>query len=529
MFVAVNTLLKYGADTNARNNNQMSPLHTSVKFDYYCKEIVLALLNKGADLNLLDFRPWSPIFYSVCTNKVDVTALFLERGAQIDHIDHNKNTILHIASESPGTASFLLEGKFYNVSSLIERRNSCGETCLLAALRYVNRPLALSLIQRGADIQVRNKNNFTAFMVACANAPVKTDSKGNCVNCSIIRIVEAAGGHLDGHDPALTDFMKQILVSKHVCGLEYLLKKKLIKPYIRENFSPLHFAVKNKSIRAIEALLKYGADVDEMHLSKTPLEIALHELRYDEALFEIVTALLKKNPDLDGILFGHTTILNKILTDYNSSIKSNIIFLILDYGANVFSFAREIRQTLFSTYGVKDLEWKLCLNRNNTVNELWRHFIKLSILQGAVVDTFENFEPFVDECKQEVKSLKKHSIKMNADDENLFVRSCYTLLTMSLHNMSCGIFKIQGMCDKFKNVDFTSKFPVYGSMIAAKVSRASLRASYLGNSYHFFEYIFKNCGYTRLPNLCVNLILSYLKCSSLKNLGLVLHHETVES
>ncbi|KAJ3080403.1 hypothetical protein HDU99_008470, partial [Rhizoclosmatium hyalinum] len=93
---AVNVLLNYGADVNARDKWKRAPLHFACNHS-----IALLLLNHGAAPNALDSYNRSPLCYAISfSREVDLVCLLLERGANVEQMGDNETPLFRASQNN---------------------------------------------------------------------------------------------------------------------------------------------------------------------------------------------------------------------------------------------------------------------------------------------------------------------------------------------------------------------------------------------------------------------------------------------
>ena len=130
-------LLDAGADPNALNHNEETPLHSAARFTRNT-EVFRMLLEAGADPNVKDGFTLTPLHHAALVDLRDVIVLFLEYGADINVQGKNGDTAL----------SFAISDGYYDLVKL--------------------------LLEKGADPYIEAKNGMNAFAQAKKESPKRT-------------------------------------------------------------------------------------------------------------------------------------------------------------------------------------------------------------------------------------------------------------------------------------------------------------------------------------------------------------------
>lgn len=88
----VRTLLRQGADPNARDAEGRTPLHSAVLGG--STELMEMLLSAGADINAPDAAGWTPLHFTAEEHLPHLAERLLEAGADPDARDHDGNSVL---------------------------------------------------------------------------------------------------------------------------------------------------------------------------------------------------------------------------------------------------------------------------------------------------------------------------------------------------------------------------------------------------------------------------------------------------
>jgi ankyrin repeat protein len=92
----VSRLLSVGADVNAKDRRDRTPLHWASENGHV--QVVKELLDHFADIDAKDNRNWTPLLCAGASGHVAVGQALLSRGASIDAKDRYGNSPLHMAA-----------------------------------------------------------------------------------------------------------------------------------------------------------------------------------------------------------------------------------------------------------------------------------------------------------------------------------------------------------------------------------------------------------------------------------------------
>lgn len=156
----VKSLIKQGISPNLVDENGNPMLVLAIK-DHSYQVIDLLLSIKGMDVDLSNKQGETPLMLASINGELPmVKTLILKNKAQIDHIGW---TPLHYACAKGhlDVASFLIaNGANVNALSL------GGTTPLMMAVQSGNELLVKLLLDKGADLQIRNAEGITAIDIA---------------------------------------------------------------------------------------------------------------------------------------------------------------------------------------------------------------------------------------------------------------------------------------------------------------------------------------------------------------------------
>jgi ankyrin repeat protein len=104
----VKKLLKEGADVNAKDKYDMTPLHSAARNGHI--EVVKLLIEKGAYVNANDKNGWTPLHFAAFSGHIEVVMLLLEHGADPNIKNNEGKTAIDIAREK----------RHFDIAKLIE-------------------------------------------------------------------------------------------------------------------------------------------------------------------------------------------------------------------------------------------------------------------------------------------------------------------------------------------------------------------------------------------------------------------------
>ncbi len=154
--VLIRTLKKRGVNLTQKltvNRKETSPLHL-VKSVEMAQELIAA----GADVNATNEKGQTPLFVAP---DAEITRLLLANGADIHHIDKMRGTALNwnIFARSSEEIEILLEAG-------AELNPQNAEPPLHVACRCCNLSAVQLLLSKGADLQLKNHQGYTAKEIA---------------------------------------------------------------------------------------------------------------------------------------------------------------------------------------------------------------------------------------------------------------------------------------------------------------------------------------------------------------------------
>ena len=210
-FTKVDYVIKQGANIDARDNQQLTPLMLAVKGGNY--DLVRALLKYGADFDAVDEDGWSAVMHAAWNNEPKMIRTISAYGANLELVEKlTHSTALGLAAtkgQPLALVALLDSGAKPN-----SKNGKAGYTALMIVAKIGSLPAAQVLTQYGAEVNVQNAGGVTALMIAAANDHMK-----------MVALLVKAGADTslkDANGQTALDLAKQ---SEAMKSVNYLTKK----------------------------------------------------------------------------------------------------------------------------------------------------------------------------------------------------------------------------------------------------------------------------------------------------------------
>ena len=239
-------------------------------------EIVKLLLDKGANPEARNNQNDTPLIFASFNDNTESVKLLLEKGADPNAQNSNGNTPLIFASSNDNTESVkLLLEKGANP----EARNNQNDTPLIFASFNDNTESIKLLLEKGADPNTQNSNGNTALIIASLNNYTK-----------LVKLLLEKGANLEVQNNN-GDASLSIASSSNNIEIVKLLLEKGANPNIqnKNGNTPLIIASLKNNLEILKLLLEKGVDINiENNDGETVIEYTsfreIIELLFDKTL-----------------------------------------------------------------------------------------------------------------------------------------------------------------------------------------------------------------------------------------------------
>ncbi|XP_026199131.1 histone-lysine N-methyltransferase EHMT1a isoform X2 [Anabas testudineus] len=148
-------LLVDGKDPNflMEGQNKRTPLHAAAAEGH--QEICHMLVQAGANLDMFDEGQRTPLMAACENNHLDTVKYLLRAGASVNHKDVMGFTCLHLAAKLGHCE--IVNHLVSKASKYINFQDDGGWTPITWAIEYKHKELVYLLLARGADVNIRDK------------------------------------------------------------------------------------------------------------------------------------------------------------------------------------------------------------------------------------------------------------------------------------------------------------------------------------------------------------------------------------
>ncbi|XP_061665538.1 ankyrin-3-like [Syngnathoides biaculeatus] len=312
----VKELVMHSANINAQSQNGFTPLYMAAQENHL--DVVHFLLENGSSQSIATEDGFTPLAVALQQGHDQVVSLLLENDTK----GKVRLPALHIAARKDDTkAAALLLQSDHNADveskMMVNRTTESGFTPLHIAAHYGNINVATLLLNRGAAVDFKARNDITPLHVASKRG-----------NGNMVRLLVERGAKIDARTKDGLTPLHCGARSGHEQVVEMLLSRGApILSKTKNGLSPLHMATQGDHLNCVQLLLHHDAPVDDVTNDYlTALHVAAHCGHYKVAK---VIVDKKANPNAKA-LNGFTPL--HIACKKN---RVKVMELLLKHGASI--------------------------------------------------------------------------------------------------------------------------------------------------------------------------------------------------
>ncbi|XP_029688612.1 ankyrin-3-like isoform X22 [Takifugu rubripes] len=312
----VKKLVTHHANVNAQSQNGFTPLYMAAQENHL--EVVQFLLDNSSSQSIATEDGFTPLAVALQQGHEQVVSLLLENDTK----GKVRLPALHIAARKDDTkaAALLLQSDHNaNVESkmMVNRTTESGFTPLHIAAHYGNINVATLLLNRGASVDFKARNDITPLHVASKRG-----------NSNMVRLLLERGAKIDARTKDGLTPLHCGARSGHEQVVDMLLNRGApILSKTKNGLSPLHMATQGDHLNCVQLLLHHDVPVDDVTNDYlTALHVAAHCGHYKVAK---VIVDKKANPNAKA-LNGFTPL--HIACKKN---RVKVMELLLKHGASI--------------------------------------------------------------------------------------------------------------------------------------------------------------------------------------------------
>lgn len=296
-------LIKYKAEvTRYRSDNLSTPLHLMVTNRLYEDQTIAMLqllLQHGANINCVDKNGNTPLHLAVCCNRghsdtsTSLEEFLLESGADMMAKNNQQSMPLHMAVDKKGTDPIELCSLLTSMmrDQRVDEPNSQGYTPLLFAASSGATICCMHLLQRGANLEAREYRG---------NTPLNMAIYGGYDSCAIMLMQRSASLNF----PIVVSLPHTVDPNKEETEEEKKKNKRPVlnwRPKIQwQNRQPRHF--QGETMTIFEGAVKKDlTGVAHMLLDGLGMPMEAVEAALNLSKFYLALRLIRRIPDVNRL------------------------------------------------------------------------------------------------------------------------------------------------------------------------------------------------------------------------------------
>lgn len=447
------------SEINYVNSTGKNLAHIMIDQEDFDVEHLLILFKKGLRLDVFDNSGRTPMHFAASKTFVPKSMYFMVNEMQdINHRDNYGNTLLHYAARFPSSVDFFT--MLVRKGASIHQKGRYDLYPVQIAVLYQNLPLLRMLSDCQVQFDVRTSTGATLLHLYAGSMECQT---------SVAEAVEVI----------------DIILEKG-CDIEARL-------YIN-GMTPLHVAAEHDTSTIITALLFRGAKVDcKDGLNATPLHVAS-----STGSLGTLSELIQAGADLsirNGI--GHFPLRIAMSAD-----NVPVVRCLLDNGADINDIAQLNSQIEFLKMVKRD---KKCWH------VLESHCVMLKVVKSYIADSLSSLISWDSELIQiQIEKCLRHTeiMKMHEVAENVSLLDVLQLAPDRRYKYCNELYMV------LKFVELRRLIPRYENFISSSIKEIVERRKMYESAVQALHRLTK----VRLPDICTNLIMSYLSNTEMKTI-----------
>lgn len=301
--------------------------------------LIKKLLNKGANINTINYEGSSALTLALKNNRRDLAKFLIEKGINVNLIELTRGYADEVFSKS----AFIIATEQNDIEMMelllkkgakISYQKGCDESPLMVASEKNNLDAVLFLIEKGANVNERVGEYQTPLInAACYDA------------VAAIKILIEKGADIEAKSDSKTALLWALDLGLEKTALFLINEGANVNIKDKNGFTALHYAAKSNLKNIVKLLISKGLDINYKNsMGDTPLHLS--DLNLIPLLVENGANINDKN------LEGYTKLHLEALKGNTSSIE-----YLLNQNADIDSLSNELETPLMFALDIAN--WKV--------------------------------------------------------------------------------------------------------------------------------------------------------------------------